>query len=750
MRKLMIFTIGFTAGCAAGIWLLRGFWILAAVAGFIALWIAFRFLRGTKRIFKILALLFLGAAVGGTWMLLYDLVYIEPARKMDDVSRSVVIRATDYPQEYARGIGGKGKVNIKDKNYTVYYYLSDNSTVRPGDQIKGTFTFTFTGFGGENDPTYHQGNGIFLIAQEEGQADIRRLDEIPARYYPAYLRKKIIDKIDSVFPEDVSGFACSLLLGYTSKLGTEDDTALKISGIRHVVAVSGLHISILMSCIFIFVRSRRFINATVSIPLLLLFSALAGFTPSVFRACIMQIVFVISLEIEKEYDAPSALSLAALLLILINPLVLTSISFQLSVSCVIGILLFSSKIYNFLLRTKLGPAKGRSLRSRLIRGAAMSASVTLSTMATTLPISAYYFGSVSLISILSNLLLLGLITFCFYAIALCCLLSFIIPAVGAAVAQVVSWPVRGVLYAAKVLSKIPFASVSSENLYVFMWLIFIYVLLAVFLISKNRKPFLFCGLGGLALCLSLILACLEPRMDNYRVTVLDVGQGQCILIQSKDACYMVDCGGFSDYAVADQAALTLRTEGISQIDGLILTHFDQDHAGNAEAFLHQIPAEHIYVPAADLDHQIRKNLEYEYSGILRNVRAVTALDCGIGQITIYPGEKGKDGNESSLCILFQAKDCDILITGDRNSNGERYLIDHGQLPEIDILVAGHHGAESSTSLYLLQQLRPKTVVISVGEDNYYGHPDPVIIRRLENFNCTVWRTDQDGTVVFRG
>lgn len=733
-----------------GIWFLHGVWLLGAVAGFIALRIAFRIIKSGKRIFKIIALLFLGAAVGGIWMFSYDQIYIDPARQLAGASRTLTIQVTDYSTENARGTGGKGKVNINGKSYTVYYYLSQSDSLKPGDRIKGTFKFSFTGFGGEGDPTYHQGNGIFLLAQGADQVQICRVEKVLARYFPVKLRNKIIGKIDSIFSEDVSGFARSLLLGDTSKLSIEDDTSLKISGIRHVVAVSGLHISILMSCIFIFVRTRRFINSIVSIPLLLLFTALAGFTPSVLRACIMQIVFVISLEAEKEYDAPTALSLAVFLLILINPLVITSISFQLSVSCVIGILLFSGRIYNLLLRTKLGPAKGKSLKSKLIRGGALSVSVTLSTMATTLPINAYYFGSVCLVSVLSNFLLLGLVTFCFYGIAFSCLAAFIFPVFGSLLGMIFSWPIRGVLYAAKLLSKIPFAAVSSENLYVLLWVIFIYGLFVVFLLNKKKKPFLFCGLSVLGLCISLSLACLEPRMDNYRVTVLDVGQGQCILIQSKDSCYMVDCGGFSDYAVADLAALTLRTEGISKIDGLILTHFDQDHAGNAESFLRQIRAEHIYIPAADIDHPIRRDLEYEYSGVLRNVRKTTILNCGVGQITIYPGEKGKEGNESSLCILFQAKDCDILITGDRNSDGERYLIDHEELPYIDVLIAGHHGAKSSTSLYLLQQLQPKTVVISVGEDNYYGHPDPVIIKRLENFACTIWRTDQDGTVVFRG
>ena len=123
----------------------------------------------------------------------------------------------------------------------------------------------------------------------------------------------------------------------------------------------------------------------------------------------MQIVIILGREFEKDYDAPTALSLAVLLLVGINPLVLTSISFQLSVACVIGIMLFSQKIHDFLMGTRLGPAKGKSLKSKMIRVGVRSVSVTLATMVTTLPISAYYFGSVSLISVLSNLLLLWLV-----------------------------------------------------------------------------------------------------------------------------------------------------------------------------------------------------------------------------------------------------------------------------------------------------------------------------------------------------
>lgn len=751
MRKLLIFVIGFVLGCAGGIWILDGIWMIFAALGSFTLLFCLRYIKRDYKWVRVTSVVLIGLAVGLVWIFSFDNFYIRSARETGGTSYKTTIEALDYSYDNSRGTCGKGKVKIDGKTYKVYYYLADFQNIRPGDKISGRFSFAFTDFNNENEHSNYQGSGIFLIAQaKDEKIEIKHFKQVPWKYFPVKLRKNITDKIDEIFPEDTAGFSRALLLGDTSKLDPADDAALKISGIRHVVAVSGLHISILMSFIFIFIRSRRFINSIISIPLLLLFTAIAGFTPSVIRACVMQIIFVFSMDLEKEYDAPTSLAMAVLLLVFINPLVITSIGFQLSVSCVIGILLFSRRIHDYLLKTKLGPAKGKSLRSKIIRAGVGSVSVTLSTMVMTLPISAYYFGSVSLVSVLSNFLLLGLISWCFYGVAISCAVGFLVPAVGHLLAGVFSFLIRLVLLVSKWLSKVPFAAVSTNNLYVILWIVFVYVLFAVFLLSKKKKPILLAvfAIGGL--CASLTCACVEAGMDQYRVTVLDVGQGQCILIESKDDCYVVDCGGFSDYATADLAAQALRTRGVFQIDGLILTHFDYDHAASAEALLYQIKTDYIYVPDADDENAIREKLEYSHSGSMIKVRKTTALDCGIGEITIYPGEPGEDGNESSLCVLFQAKKCDILITGDRNTAGERYLIDTGNLPLIDILIVGHHGADSSTSLYLLQNLQPQTAVISVGKDNQYGHPDPDVINRLKRFNCTIWRTDRDGTIVFRG
>jgi competence protein ComEC len=108
------------------------------------------------------------------------------------------------------------------------------------------------------------------------------------------------------------------------------------------------------------------------------------------------------------------------------------------------------------------------------------------------------------------------------------------------------------------------------------------------------------------------------------------------------------------------------------------------------------------------------------------------------------------GNESSMCVLFQPANCDILITGDRGKAGERALIDEYELPQLEVLVVGHHGAENSAGFELLYTLTPDVAVISVSAENNYGHPAKETLERLRLFGCSIVRTDEMGTVIIKG
>ncbi len=745
MRKLMWFAIGFTAACALGIYLSYGIWLLLA-AGFCIPCAILLGIRESRRA-KQTAAASWGLVVCFLWLFGYDCLYLSTARKVDGLTENISVEITDYSFNLDYGTVTEGKIQIENKTYRICVYLDEDRILNPGDRVTGSFRLRYTAAGGVQKETYHQGKGIFLLAYCEDDPVVTLGNPGKLEYLGVRLRNQITARMDKIFSEDVVGFARALLLGDSSLLTYEEDTAFQVSGLRHIIAVSGLHVSILFSFVYLLAGKRRGLTATIGIPVLLLFAAVAGFTPSITRACIMQALMILAMLLNREYDPPTALSFAVVTMLLVNPQTITSVSFQLSAACLVGIFLFSQKISHYLLDEKrLGPAKGKTVRARLIRWVCGSVSVTLGAMVTTIPLCAWYFGCVSLVGIVSNLLILWIISFIFYGIMLGCIAGGIWLPAGKAIAWCTGWLIRFVLIVAKALSKLPFAAVYINSVYLVAWLIFCYVLFGAFWLSKKKRPVLFAGCILLTLGVSLTASQLETRVDDFRVTVLDVGQGQSIVLQNEDRFYLVDCGGDTPKQAADAAAQYLLSLGITRLDGIIVTHFDVDHTGGIPLLLTRISADCLYLPDVQDTGILRQTLsEMEVPSICW-IEPDTVYQIAEGDLTVFAADANKRDNESSLCILFQPKDYDILITGDRTVTGERALMKQTELPELEILIAGHHGADTSSAVELLRHTSPSVVIISVGQNNPFGHPSPATLERFETFGCTVLRTDLEGTI----
>ena len=746
MRRLMWFTIGFTAACAVGVYLVSDIWLLLLCGFCLAAWIG-AICIGSVRSRKVACIL-LGGVVGLLWLFAFDKLYLQPIRQMDGKAAILRIEVTDYSRPTAIGITAEGKTELNGKTYQVQFYLNEPVPLSPGDEIEGGFELRYTG-GGTESPTYHRGKGIFLLAYPKGKITTQVTEAVPAKYFAPILRQKILTLLERIFPADTAPFSKALLIGDTYDLSYEAVSSLKVSGIYHIVAVSGMHVSILFALVYILCGKHRVFTAVFGIPVLCLFAAVAGFSPSIVRACIMQILMIIALLADKEYDPPTALAAAVLLLLASNPISITSISFQLSVGCMVGIFLFTQRIHDYLLKeTPIGPAKGKSVKAKLTRWMVASVSVTLGAMCATAPLCAIYFDSISIMGILTNLLLLWAISFIFYGIMAACLLGALWLPLGIGISWVLSWPIRIILWVTDMISRVPVASVYTSSVYIVAWLIFAYILLTVFLKTKKKHPLALtcCLLAGLAGA----LACswIEPRLDDFRFTAVDVGQGQCLILQNDGKYYMVDCGGDTGEKAADKASQLLLSQGIFRLDGLIITHYDEDHAGGADELLSRIPADAIYLPVINGENEIRDTLTQKYSDKIQWVEEDLFLN--EADITVYSSNDREDANESSLCVLFQPEDCDILITGDRSFDGEAALMNQVDLPDLEIIVAGHHGSRTSTSWELLNVTHPEVAVISVGADNRYGHPTWETLERLNLFGCDIYRTDLDGTIIFRG
>lgn len=740
MRRLLWFTLGFATACGMGIWLPMGNWLLPTTLLCMVMCMVGWKLKWLKA-----GAVFLGCALGLFWFGFFMRQYLLPAHAMDGSTIQTTVTATDYSYETDYGIAVDGEFTHNGKTYEMRVYLDDYGQISPGDTITGSFRLRYTAPGGMRDPTYHAGEGILFLGYERGRAEVLFSGKISRDHWAARLRRNIAIRLDQLFPEDVSAFVRALLLGDDSDLDYVTDTALKISGIRHVIAVSGLHVAILYTILRFVTLNRRFLTALLGFPALFVFAAVAGFTPSVSRACIMVALMLAAQLLDREYDSPTALAFAALVMFLRNPLVISSISFQMSVACVAGILLFNSRIAGWLTE-KVSQSKGKSLKARLHRWFVSSVSISLSAVVLTTPMSAWYFGTVSLIGIVSNLLTLWAVSLAFYGVVAAVILSLVWFKGAAILAWLVAWPVRYVIAAAKLLSKFPLAAVYTQSIYIVLWLIFVYVLLAVFAFRKNRSAKVLGCCAAIGLCASLLVSWTEHTFSDVHFTALDVGQGQCLILHNEDKTFLIDCGGSNDEIAANTAAETLLSRGITHLDGIILTHGDRDHAGGIPYLLTRIDTDFILYPATT-EVTYAASLTANSSGQAIAVSDDLLLTLGEGKLTVFGPIFAAESNENSLCVLFESENCAILVTGDRGRVGESLLLLE-ELPDVDLLMAGHHGSKHSTGEELLTAVSPETVFISVGS-NAYGHPAEETLVRLLSYGCRVYRTDLQGNLIFR-
>ena len=750
MRRLLWFSVGFAAACLAGAvfygaWLIFGAAITLLAAGILTA------VHKKYGHCMLPILILLGMATGLCWFGAYDSLFVTVPRAADGQSLNVSIEATEYSYQTDYGSAVEGNVEINGKTYRVKAYLRSKEQVSPGDSVNGTFRFRLTTAGGMEKPTTHRTEGIFLLAYPIGTAELHHADEISWRHYPAQWRYQLLERMKEIMPGDAGAFASALLLGERSGITYEMDTAFRLSGISHIIAVSGLHVSILFGLIHTILAKRRWLSCLIGIPVLILFAAIAGFTPSITRACIMQSLMLIAMCLDREYDPPTALAFAVLVMLVANPLTILSVSFQLSVSCMIGIFLFSERIRTYLLERMQGHVdKKNKLFNRLIHGIASSVGVSMSASLITTPLVAYYFGCISVVSVLTNLLTVWIINFIFYGLILCLLVSTVSMVIAKVLASAVMLPIYFVLYTAGILAKLPLAAVYTSSIYTVVWLIGAYVLVAIFLLLRKKQPQLIL-LGVLfSFLLAQLFAWIEPLHDDFRITVLDVGQGQSVLLQSEGKAFLVDCGGDDGEDAADITAETLLSQGICRLDGIVVTHFDKDHVGGVEHLLSRIRTDRLIVPAVQDAVQIAEGWTFDTDIIVEYVSSDLLYTFGKAEMTIFAPISRESDNESGICILFQRENCGILITGDRGILGETILLHSADIPELDVLIVGHHGSSGSTGEALLEATRPKQAVISVGANNPYRHPSKATLKRLETYGCIVRRTDLEGTIIIRG
>lgn len=712
--------------------------------------------KGHKRTRTLLILS--GLAAGFLWTAVYITVFFQPARDLDNRTVRLSATVSDWPQEGTYGgytVLVRADTDSWVKVSAILYTDEQGADLRPGDQVETIAHCTLGDrtFSGE-EITYYTAKGIFLRAAAYGRLETDRPDRVSPRYWAAWAAKALKTGIDAAFPEDVAGFVRALVTGNRDNLTDEFTTSLERAGLSHTVAVSGMHLAFLAGLLSSLLGRGKRTTALFTALWVVLFCGIAGNTPSVLRAAVMILMLQLAPLLDRERDGPTALALALLLLLWANPFSAAHIGLQLSFAAVAGILLASDRVRDWLLRTLRMDElhKPKNLGVKLLRAVpyfvVSSLSATLGASVLTVPLVALHFNMISLIAPLSNLLTLWAIGFLFVGGLLLGALAILLPGPAAVLAIPFTALAHYLQWVVVELSKPALAALPLESVYYRGWLVLIYALLAVFIWTRGRRPVWMPLAAGTA---GLILAVFLTRASFYRdaltVTVLDVGQGQSVLVRTGDTLALVDCGGDSRDDPGDVAANYLQALGRSEIDLLALTHYHTDHANGVPQLLSRVDVGELVLPDVEADSPLRAEILAiaEKKGVpVRFVRETARL---AGGVTVLPPMADTGGaNELGLTVLASAGETDVLITGDMEREGEERLLQSFDLPDVEVLVAGHHGSDTSNTRPLLEAVTPDLALISVGANNKYGHPSYYTLVRLDEIGAQIYRTDLYGTI----
>ena len=586
------------------------------------------------------------------------------------------------------------------------------------------------------------------------------------------MRQRFAEILEKTCGAEAGAFE-AIVLGDKSNLDPELKMRYQMAGIIHILAISGLHISLLGMGLYNMLKKAGFgiwPAGLLALIIMLQYGMMTGGGVSTMRAVCMFLLSVGAKIAGRIYDMPTGMAVAAILILVENPAYLLDGGFWLSFGSVIGIGCVWPVI-----QEALGNLEKEDNAGKKILWSFLASGVV---QFTTLPIVLWFYGEVSVMGIFLNLLVLptvGVVLGSGTADALLGLISI-------KGAFVVAIPGRTILKIYEVLviiiGKLPFCTWVGGKPET--WQIVDYYLIlagAVWMyrisekkykenktaVMKKRKGIwkfrcLCAGMG----CLGILLIGYKPKED-FRIACLDVGQGDGIVIEMENRWNILIDGGSTNKSSLGQYQLIpyLKSRGISRLDGIYISHTDEDHVSGVREILDYISkgltiirVENLILPDWD---EVQDNKNFQELTELAKAAGTRVIYVNAGDRVRYgeatlkvlwpeAGATGKEVNEDAMVIEMTNGAFKGVFTGDIGKDTEDKLLQKGVLEDVDFLKVAHHGSKYSTGEEFLSVVKPELSVISCSATNTYGHPSPDTLKRLENSGSKVLITKDVGAV----
>ncbi|MCI0345277.1 MAG: competence protein ComEC family protein [Chloroflexi bacterium] len=590
------------------------------------------------------------------------------------------------------------------------------------------------------------------------------------------LRRGSAEALSLAIPEPAAGLAAGILVGLRDRVDREVAAAFTTAGISHVVAISGWNIAIVGATVGALAgrlsRRRRSILIVAAIAI---YVAFVGASASVLRAAAMAGVALLARESGRAGRAAAALALAVTLLLVIDPALASDAGFQLSSLATAGLIAWGNPLTARLAGSDPG---------RVRRFLAESLGVSIAAQAATLPVVLVDFGRLSLVAPVVNLLVVPLVAPAMAAGAAALVAGWVALLSGAgAVATIAGLPAWAILSAMIGIGRagagLPYASLELEPpwssvagaasgtliLGVARWRRRAGETAPPMAVRSRQRPTtsslprgLRLALTSLAIAVAGLGIVLIHRPDGIaRVTVLDVGQGDAILVEGgAGGRLLVDGGPDPDRLLV---ALDERLPPWDRrIDVVVLTHPHEDHVAGLAGLLARYRVGRVFEPGMNGPGP---GYAAWRAAIARLGRQVGTLAAGDrlridairlevlwpirGDVPLEPADGGTAINNVSIVLLGEVAGRRFLLTGDVEEGVDPALLAEG-LPSLDLLKVAHHGSKTASTDAFLEAVQPRVTIVSAGTRNPYGHPAPATIARLEATGARVYRTDRNGSV----
>lgn len=544
-----------------------------------------------------------------------------------------------------------------------------------------------------------------------------------------------------------------LLIGERDEISKEVVEAFQRTGLVHILAVSGSNVGFIALIIYTALSSLRVPRRRHPLFLLagiVFYMFLTGAQPPVVRATIMAAVIIIGEMFERDADIYNSLGVAALVILLWQPLQLFQLGFQLTFVAVLGIAYLYQPLA--LLLRKLIPWRWKPMRLTLSLLA-----VSFAAQLATLPFSLHAFGRLPLVAILGNLLVIPASFVIVVGATAACAFSFfaIVVQIFGSLANFFT----GALIAfTRWLADVPLAYVA--GVYLSPWLLLFYVIVIAMLVEWRRTPIARRWLVPASLIVLNIFVwqgavAAGPKL---RATFFDVGQGDAALLEFPAGRLLIDAGPLQEnYDAAERVLVPhFQRHGIRELEAVVITHPHADHLGGLPTLLQAIKIKQIFICGVETNSALEQRCEKLADSL--NV-PVLALRAGERLPAFAPAEvlalhpRRHEGhfehlNDASVVIKVAFGQQAFLFSGDAEFEGESHLLQSAPILHSDVLKVGHHGSSTSSLPQFIGAVSPQWAVASVGRWNNFGHPDPQVIARYDSLGIQFLRTDHNGAVIF--